>query len=65
MRTRNAELKVRMTIRVNDEHSTDDNDAVAIGAAIDRWINNQPTINASRVDIGIVKMIVTQTNHQG
>jgi len=56
MRTITIKMNVDLKIRVNDESISPDNDAIAVGSAIERWMNNQPTINAARVDIGVVKM---------
>ena len=58
MRTKTVTLEVKLKVRVHDEFISDDNDAIAIGAAVDRWSKNQPTVHDGRVDIGILKMKV-------
>ncbi len=58
MRTKTVTLEVKLKVRVHDEFISDDNDAIAIGSAVDRWAKHQPTVNDGRVDIGILKMKV-------
>ena len=56
MRTKTVNIAVTLTVRLSDTWTSNDNDAIAIGTAIDRWTKNQPTINYDRVDIGILKL---------
>ena len=62
MRTKTIKRAILITVRVNDEHSSDDNDAVAVGHVIERWLNHQPTVNPDRVDIGITRILLNRTD---
>ena len=55
MRTKIVEISMTVEIQVNDEFSSDDNDAIAIGSAMERWASNQPTVNPDREDIGVTR----------